>query len=149
MPVVSISAGPGWGKTTLLAQWSGRSSRPFAWVTIDDGDNDPIVLLHYVAAALDRISPVGASVFEALASPDASARASVLPRVAAALATIDEPAVLVLDDVHLLHEAACLDVVAELARDVPDGSQLVLSASRRAGVAARADEGAGPRDRDR
>ena len=127
MPVVSISAGPGWGKTTLLAQWSGRSSRPFAWVTIDDGDNDPIVLLHYVAAALDRISPVDASVFEALASPDASALASVLPRVAAALATIDEPAVLVLDDVHLLHEAACLDAVAELARHVPEGSQLVLS----------------------
>ena len=87
----SISAGPGWGKTTLLAQWSGRSSRPFAWVTIDDDDNDPIVLLHYVAAALDRISPVDASVFEALASPDASAVASVLPRVAAALATMTNP----------------------------------------------------------
>lgn len=32
-PVVYISAGPGWGKTTLLAQWASRSPRPFAWVS--------------------------------------------------------------------------------------------------------------------
>jgi LuxR family maltose regulon positive regulatory protein len=31
VPVVFISAGPGWGKTTLLTQWAARSQRPFAW----------------------------------------------------------------------------------------------------------------------
>jgi ATP/maltotriose-dependent transcriptional regulator MalT len=45
VPVVFLSAGPGWGKTTLLAEWAARSSRSFAWVSVDDKDNDPIVLL--------------------------------------------------------------------------------------------------------
>ena len=127
LPVVSISAGPGWGKTTLLAQWRRRSSRPFAWVTIDENDNDPIVLLHYIAAALDRVSHVDVRVFEAVASPDASLASTAMARVAAALAMVDEPVVLVLDDLHLLYEAACVDAVAVLARHVPQGSQLVLS----------------------
>src|SRR6478752_7479691 len=56
-PIVFVHAGPGWGKTTLLAEWASRSQRPFAWVSVDERDNDPIVLLTYVASALDRISP--------------------------------------------------------------------------------------------
>ena len=56
VPVIFISAGPGWGKTTLLTQWAARSQRPFAWVSVDANDNDPIVLLTYVATALDRVS---------------------------------------------------------------------------------------------
>ena len=51
----SLSAGPGWGKTTLLAQWASASQRPFAWLSVDERDNDPIVLLTYVAVALDRV----------------------------------------------------------------------------------------------
>ncbi len=66
-PLVLLSAGPGWGKTTLLAQWASRSQRPFAWVSVDDGDNDPIVLLTYVAVALDRVSRLDPGVFDALA----------------------------------------------------------------------------------
>src|SRR5512133_3322130 len=72
VPVVVLSAGPGWGKTTLLAQWASASQRPFAWLSVDDRDNDPIVLLTYIAAALDRVSPLDPSVFDALASPGVS-----------------------------------------------------------------------------
>ena len=89
MPIVFVSAGPGWGKTTLLAQWASRSQRPFAWVSVDEKDNDPIVLLTYVAAALDRVSPLDPSVFDALASPGASVEGTVVPRLGAALATIE------------------------------------------------------------
>ena len=78
-PVVFISAGPGWGKTTLLTQWAARSQRPFAWVSVDANDNDPIVLLTYVATALGRVSPLDPTVFEALASPGASVEGTVVP----------------------------------------------------------------------
>jgi LuxR family maltose regulon positive regulatory protein len=78
VPVVSLSAGPGWGKTTLLAQWAARSPRPFAWVSVDQHDNDPIVLLTYVAAALDRVSRLDPSVFEALVSPGVSVEGTVV-----------------------------------------------------------------------
>ena len=102
VPVIFVSAGPGWGKTTLLTQWAARSQRPFAWVSVDANDNDPIVLLTYVATALDRVAPLDPSVFAALASPGASIEGTVVPRLGAALATISEPVVLVLDDLHLL-----------------------------------------------
>jgi LuxR family transcriptional regulator, maltose regulon positive regulatory protein len=128
IPVVFLSAGPGWGKTTLLAQWASQSERHFAWVNVDESDNDPIVLLTYIAVALDRIVALDPSLFEALASPGVSVEATVVPRLGAALATIDEQLVLVLDDLHLLENPTSLDAIAALTRHVPEGSQLALSA---------------------
>ena len=127
-PIVVVAAGPGWGKTTLLAQWASVSERPFAWLSIDESDNDPIVLLTYLAVALDRVSPLDRSVFDALGSPGASVEATVVPRLGAALSAMGQPLVLVLDDLHLLESRAGWDVVTALARHVPEGSQLTLSA---------------------
>ena len=128
MPVVVVSAGPGWGKTTLLAQWAARSDRRFAWVEIDEHDNDPIVLLTYVAAALDRIEALDPKVFDALSSRGSSLETTVVPRLGAALSRMTQPVVLVLDELQLLGTQECLDAVAALAGHVPDQSQLVLSA---------------------
>jgi LuxR family maltose regulon positive regulatory protein len=129
--VVCVSAGPGWGKTTLLAQWAARARRPFAWVGVDETDNDPIVLLTYVAVALDRVAPLDGSVFGALASPGVSVEATVVPRLGAALAAMGRPVVLVLDDLHVLENPVCLDAIAALTRHVPAGSQMALSARGR------------------
>ena len=127
-PLVLLSAGPGWGKTTLLAQWASRSRRSFAWVDVDERDNDPIVLLTYVAVALDRVSRLGQGVFDALASSGGSVEATVVPRLGAALAKMSEQVVLVLDDFHLLDNPACLDAIEALTGYVAEGSQLALSA---------------------
>ena len=56
-PVVSVAAPAGYGKTTVLAQWAERNGRAFAWVSVDELDNDPKVLLTYVAEALDAVEP--------------------------------------------------------------------------------------------
>src|SRR5262245_26849952 len=58
-PVVSVIAPAGYGKTTLLSQWAEADTEAFAWVSVDEGDNDPRVLLTYIAAALDAVEPVG------------------------------------------------------------------------------------------
>ena len=47
-----VSAPPGFGKTTLILQWLQRLDRRVAWLTLDDGDNDPLVFIRYLAAAL-------------------------------------------------------------------------------------------------
>src|SRR6266576_878165 len=57
-PIAIMTAPAGYGKTTVLAQWAVRDSRPFAWISIDDRDNDPIVLLRHVALALHAIEPL-------------------------------------------------------------------------------------------
>jgi len=126
-PIVSLVAPSGYGKTTLLSQWAERSGQAFAWVSVDEHDNDPKVLLSYVAEALDRIQPVDERVFEALASPVSSVRGSVVPRLGSAFWSMTVPLVLVLDDVHLLYKTECRDALSLLADNVPGGSQLVLA----------------------
>jgi LuxR family maltose regulon positive regulatory protein len=54
-PVVLISAPAGYGKTTLLSLWRESDERPFAWVSLEPGDNDPVSLVASVLAALDPI----------------------------------------------------------------------------------------------
>jgi hypothetical protein len=56
-PIVSVVAPAGYGKTTLLSEWAERNGQAFAWLSVDQGDNDPKVLLSYVAEALDAVEP--------------------------------------------------------------------------------------------
>ena len=127
-PIVIVGAGPGYGKTTLLAQWIEASeSRTAAWVSATSEDNDPIVLLTYVATALDRASRVGEGVFEALASPGASIETKILPRLGRALTRMDVPFVLAIDDFHAITNPLCIDAIATLSEHLPAESQLVLS----------------------
>jgi LuxR family maltose regulon positive regulatory protein len=125
--VVSLSAPAGYGKTTLLAQWAADDPREVAWLSLDHRDNDPALFLTYLAAAVDGIEPVDARVFRAAASGGNSLWTIGLPRLGAALAAIDRPIVLVLDDVHELRERDCLDALEPIAKHLPEGSQLVLS----------------------
>jgi len=87
-PIVSVVSPPGYGKTTLLSQWAERNGQAFAWVSVDEQDNDPKVLLTYVAKALDTVQPVGGRVFDALASPGSSVPGSVVPRLGSAFASM-------------------------------------------------------------
>jgi len=96
-------------------------------VSVDEEDNDPKVLLRYVARALDAVQPVGSQVFEVLASPVSSVPGSVVPRLGVAFWTMTVPVVLVLDDVHLLRDRECRDALSVLADHVPPGSRLVLA----------------------
>jgi LuxR family maltose regulon positive regulatory protein len=125
--IVSVVAPSGYGKTTLLAQWAELGDQAFAWVSLDERDNDPKVLLSYVAAALDTVQPIGDQVFEALASQISSVPGSVVPRLASAFWSMTEPVVLVLDDVHLLRNIEGRDALSVLADHVPPGSRLVLA----------------------
>jgi LuxR family transcriptional regulator, maltose regulon positive regulatory protein len=126
-PVVSVVAPAGYGKTTLLSQWAERNGQAFAWVSVDERDNDPKVLLRYVAEALDAIEPVDARVFDALASPGSSVPGSVVPRLGSAFSAMTSPVVLVLDDVHVLRDSECRAALSVLADHVPGGSRLVLA----------------------
>ena len=126
-PIVSVVAPPGYGKTTLLSQWAESNGQAFAWVSVDDGDNDPKVLLTYVAEALDAVEPIDGRVFDALASPVSSVPGSVVPRLGSAFSSMTSPVVLLLDDVHTLHNRECRAALSVLADHVPAGSRLALA----------------------
>ncbi len=130
-PIVSVVAPPGYGKTTVLAQWAERNGQSFAWVSVDERDNDPKVLLTYVAQALDAVEPIDERVFDALASPGSSVPGSVLPRLGSAFSSMTTPVALVLDDVHMLRNRECQAALSVLADHVPGGSRLALAGRSR------------------
>jgi LuxR family maltose regulon positive regulatory protein len=124
--LVTIAAPAGYGKTTVLTQWAARDTRPFAWVSIDERDNDPVVLLRHVAASLHAVEPLRIGVLNALKAREASIWTSVIPRLGAALSAF-EPLVLVLDDAHLVRSRPALEAVAAIADHIPEDSLLVLA----------------------
>ena len=123
-PVIAVVAPPGYGKTTVLSQWAERRQPRAGWVSADDRDNDPAVLLTYIAVAIDRIERIDPAVFRALASP--AAAISAPPLLVSAIAALGQPLSLVLDHFEVITNRACLDAIAQFALGLPAGSQLAV-----------------------
>ena len=126
-PVIAVCAPAGYGKTVLAAEWAKRDPRPVVWLSIDGHDNDPAVLLTYLAVGLDRVEPIDPKVLGVLASRGASISQTVLPRLGAALASKALPVLVILDDIDQLHDQQGLDAVAVLVDHLPPGSQLAVT----------------------
>ena len=126
-PFVSVVAPAGYGKTTLLAQWAGADPRAFAWFALDRQDDDAVVFLRYIAAAIHGVEPIAPEVFDALSGPGGSTWPKRLPRLGSALAGVERRLVLVLDDLHALVNPSCFDALAALIDYVPVGSQIAVT----------------------
>jgi LuxR family transcriptional regulator, maltose regulon positive regulatory protein len=126
-PLVVVVAPAGYGKTTLLAQWAAKDARPFAWLSLDERDNDPLVLLRHFTAALDRLDPIEPGILEALAKPRTSVWDSIVPRLTTHLSSRDSPLVLVFDDIDLLESEEAIAIVAGLIENVPAKSMVALA----------------------
>jgi LuxR family transcriptional regulator, maltose regulon positive regulatory protein len=125
-PLVLVVAPAGYGKTTLLSQWSARDARAFAWVSIDEHDNEPLAFLRHVAAALDRTEPIDPRALKPLSLEDESVWTKALPRLADALGRRESPFVLVLDGADALTQDS-ISVLTALLEHVPAGSMIALA----------------------
>src|SRR5215211_7654983 len=124
-----VEAPAGFGKTTLLAQWraSGGGGR-VAWVSLEEGDNDPTRLWSYLVAALRTVEPgAGTVALEALGGPSVELERVVVPSLVNDLATVGAPLVLVLDDYHLITEAICHQTLEGFLDHLPAEVHVVLS----------------------
>ncbi len=126
---VSVCAPPGYGKTTLLAQYAGAAGRPVVWLSLDESDDDPVLLLRELATALAQVTPIHPAVFRSLDGANPAIRRVVLPGLVNALGA--GGAALILDDLHLVRDEHSMEVVAFLCDHVPPGARF-LTASRRA-----------------
>jgi LuxR family transcriptional regulator, maltose regulon positive regulatory protein len=101
-PLAVLVAPAGYGKTTLLREWAKRDASPFAWVTVDEGDNDGRRLRDAVEVAIDRA--VGGDTEAAF--------------------------VLVIDDAQTLYRRSGLDALAAIANDLPPHARLAVASRR-------------------
>jgi len=128
---LSLTCAPaGWGKTTILSQWraSPEEERPFAWLSLDPGDDDPVRFWRYVIGALQTLEPgLGASAQAALPNAGPAIIESVLPKLINDLAALGRPAVLVLDDYHVLSSELIHQSVAFFLQHLPQSAQLAIA----------------------
>lgn len=85
------------------------------------------MLIGAIAAALDKLEPIDQRVFAPLMAPRPNLWSVVIPRLGDALATRQQPFVLVLDDLHRVHDHLSLEPLATLAERMPEGSQLAIA----------------------
>ena len=123
-----VACPPGFGKTTLLAAWHEveAARKPAAWLTLDEGDNDPVVLWSYVIEALRRACPAIGQPASTQTAGAASIVDTVLPRLVNELDDLGE-VTLILDDFHQLGDAAARESIAWFVDHAPPTFQLVLS----------------------
>jgi LuxR family maltose regulon positive regulatory protein len=124
-PVITVFAPPGYGKTTLLAQWAGQLGPRVAWVSCEKTDNDPVALWTAVITALGQIAPVSPAASQLLAMSGGDV--SVIPSLVSTFGTIRGPLVLVLDHAEAVTSRECRTSIAEFALRVPKGWRLALA----------------------
>jgi LuxR family transcriptional regulator, maltose regulon positive regulatory protein len=124
-----LAAPAGFGKTTLLLQWRASvDGGRVAWVSLDEGDNDPTRFWTYVVEALRAVEPtVGAAAAEALRRPSADFYRVVLPSLINELHAIDSQVFLELDDLHLVTHPTCHQTLTFLLDHLPVNVHVVVS----------------------
>jgi len=124
-----ICAPAGYGKTTLIAQWEAadRERTPFAWISLDELDSDPVRLwAHLIAGLRDAVGTAGESALETLAAGPRSISEGALPLVVEELRGVP-PVVVVLDDWQLVRNPLCDETIHALVARAPQHVQMVIS----------------------
>jgi LuxR family maltose regulon positive regulatory protein len=129
-----ISAPAGFGKTTLLSEWVGACQRPVAWLSLEEGDNDPARFMAYLVAALETIEsagemvgPIGKTVLAALQSPQGPQMEPALTALINKVACVPQPFVLVLDDYHLITAQLVHQAIAFILDHLPPQMHIAIA----------------------
>jgi LuxR family maltose regulon positive regulatory protein len=123
-----ISAPAGFGKTTLLSEWIAGCQRAAAWLSLDDGDNDPTRFLAYLVAAVQTVAAhIGEGVLRVLHSPQPPPAESILTALLNEITTVPDNFVLVLDDYHVIDAKPVDKALTFLLEHLPPHMHLVIT----------------------
>ena len=123
-----VAAPAGFGKTTLISSWVQQHSQVFAWVSLDQADNDVTIFWAYVVSALQqvcgRIHSTPLTAFDPGQLPSTQV---LLTTLINGLAAIPQKIVLVLDDYHVISNPAIHEQLGFLIDNLPAQLHIVLS----------------------
>ena len=128
-----VSAPAGFGKTTLVAEWLAVCERlepkvRAAWLSLDEGDNDPARFLAYMIAALRTVEAnIGKGALSALQSPQPPPAEAVLTALVNDIAAVSMASVFVFDDYHTIEAQLVHEAVPFLLEHLPPQMHLVIA----------------------
>lgn len=129
-----ISAPAGFGKTTLLSEWTSQCERPVAWLSLDAGDNDLARFLAYLAGALravegieEIVGGIPKGMFAGPQPPGEAQARAVLTGLINEIAASGEKFALVLDDYHVITARPVHEAVTFLLDNLPPNVHLVIA----------------------
>ena len=133
-----ISAPAGFGKTTLVSEWlktitandNNKDQIKFAWLSLDEGDNDPGRFLSYFITALNKLSatdtPIGKSALSLLNSQQFPPIETILTLLINDIASSNIKIVFALDDYHLIEAQPIHKALNFLIENAPPQLHLVI-----------------------
>ncbi len=123
-----IAAPAGFGKTTLVSEWVEGIDRPTAWLSLDEGENDPTRFLAYLVTALQTIAAtLGEGVLGVLQSSQPPPPEAILTALLNEITTLPDQFVLVLDDYHVLDAKPVDLALTFLVEHLPPQMHLVIA----------------------
>ncbi len=132
--LILVSAPPGYGKTTLLAEFAVRAGLPLLWYQLDQADSDPVVFLTYLTEGLretlaNKEPPFGAAARALLNSTEPHPPERVLTVLINELAqALVQDLIVVLEDYHLVTNPTVHALADMLIEHAPPRLHLVISA---------------------
>jgi LuxR family maltose regulon positive regulatory protein len=123
-----ISAPAGFGKTILLSECARGCNKKVAWLSLDDGDNDPLRFLTYFITAIGRIeNGIGEGLLDTLESTHPPDTDSILSRLVNEIADVSQSIILMLDDYHVITELEIQEILLFILENLPAQLHLVIS----------------------
>ena len=125
--LTTVTAPPGYGKSTSIRVWLEKVNAALAWVTLDKGDDDPVRLWRYVATAVDRVRPgLGRGALQRL-NGSAGAIEDAVDELMNGIAAYGDHLVVVLDDLHSVTDEDALASIDHALRHLPANARIVAA----------------------
>jgi LuxR family maltose regulon positive regulatory protein len=122
-----VSTPPGFGKTTLLSSWAERLDRLCAWISLDEDDNDLPRFLQYLSAAFREAGADAAETIPPFLRSPRELSEHILTHLINTLAAKAVPAVLILDDYHVIHAEGVHKALLYFLAHIPPAVHLVIA----------------------
>ena len=125
---VLLSGPAGSGKTALLSEFVSQLKQPIAWLSLDYGDNDPLVFWNYlIAACRAALGQFGTSILELFETTN-NLSADTLPTLFINdFLEQDRSLILILDDYHNVQNPTIHESLLFLLEHLPPNLHLLLS----------------------